>query len=84
MPSRESKIDTCPASLSRQEQPRKSAEKRASSGKCSKREREPRTPSVRGQTPGTTVYFHVLACDQEVQPNGQTAYTAWVAVVVTA
>jgi hypothetical protein len=34
-----------------------------------------------GQTSGTTVYFRVLACD-EALPNGQTPYTAWVAVLV--
>jgi len=35
-----------------------------------------------GQVSGTTVYFRVLACDKDL-PNGQSAYTAWVAVVVT-
>jgi hypothetical protein len=34
-----------------------------------------------GQTAGTTVYFRVLACD-ETLPNGQTAYSAWVPVLV--
>ncbi len=34
-----------------------------------------------GQTTGTTVYFRVLACDQGL-PNGQSPYTAWVAVLV--
>ncbi len=34
-----------------------------------------------GQTPGTTVYFHVCACDSAL-PNGQTPFTAWVPVVV--
>jgi hypothetical protein len=32
-----------------------------------------------GQTPGATIYFRVLACDASL-PNGQTPYTAWVAV----
>ncbi len=35
-----------------------------------------------GQTPGATVYFRVLACDPRLAPTGQTAYTAWVAVIV--
>jgi hypothetical protein len=34
-----------------------------------------------GQTPGTTVWFRVAACDSAL-PNGQTAFTAWVPVVV--
>jgi hypothetical protein len=34
-----------------------------------------------GQTPGVTVYFRVLALDTRLA-GGQTAYTAWVAVVV--
>jgi hypothetical protein len=34
-----------------------------------------------GQTPGATVYFRVLACDPSL-PNGQSAYTAWLAVLV--
>jgi len=33
------------------------------------------------QTPGTTVWFRVAACDSAL-PNGQTAFTAWVPVVV--
>ena len=33
------------------------------------------------QTRGTTVYFRVLACDARL-PNGRTAYTAWVPVIV--
>jgi hypothetical protein len=36
-----------------------------------------------GQTPGVTVYFRVLACDARLVPTGQSAFTAWVAVVVT-
>ncbi len=36
-----------------------------------------------GQTPGTTVYLRVLACDGRLTPTGQTAYCAWVAVLVT-
>ena len=36
-----------------------------------------------GQTAGTTVYFRVAALDTAV-PGGQTAFSAWVAVVVTA
>jgi hypothetical protein len=36
---------------------------------------------LHGQTQGTTVYFRVLACDADL-PNGRTAYTAWVAVLV--
>ena len=36
-----------------------------------------------GQTVGTTVYFRVLAIDKRL-PGGQTAYTAWVAVLVAA
>jgi hypothetical protein len=34
------------------------------------------------QTTGTTIYFRVLACNKAL-PNGQTAYTAWVSVLVT-
>ena len=33
-----------------------------------------------GQTPGATVYLRVLACDTTL-PNGQTAYTTWVAAI---
>ena len=36
-----------------------------------------------GQTAGTTVYFRVLACDARLLPTGQSAFTAWVAVLVT-
>ncbi len=36
-----------------------------------------------GQVPGTTIYFRVLALDASL-PNGQTAYTAWLAVMVPA
>jgi len=35
-----------------------------------------------GQTRGATVYFRVLACDARL-PNGRSAYTAWVSVLVT-
>jgi hypothetical protein len=35
-----------------------------------------------GQTSGTTVYFRVAALDDNL-PGSQTAFTAWVAVVVT-
>lgn len=35
-----------------------------------------------GQTPGTTVYLRVLACDGRIVPSGQTAYTAWLLVVI--
>jgi hypothetical protein len=35
-----------------------------------------------GQTPGITVYFRVLACDARLGGTGQTAYTAWLPVVV--
>jgi hypothetical protein len=38
--------------------------------------------ALTGQTPGTTVSFRVLACD-ETLPGGQTPYCAWVPVVVT-
>jgi len=34
-----------------------------------------------GQTPGTTVWFRVAACDSAL-PNGQTPFSAWVPVVV--
>jgi hypothetical protein len=36
-----------------------------------------------GQTPGATIYFRVLAVDPTL-PGGQTAWTAWVAAVVSA
>jgi hypothetical protein len=36
-----------------------------------------------GQTAGTTVYFRVAALDTAL-PGGQTAFSAWVAVVITA
>lgn len=35
-----------------------------------------------GLTPGTTVHFRALACDASL-PNGRTAYTDWLAVLVT-
>jgi hypothetical protein len=35
-----------------------------------------------GQAVGAMIYFRVLACDPRLTPTGQTAYTAWVAVVV--
>ena len=34
-----------------------------------------------GQTPGATIYFRVLACDPDL-PNGQSAYSGWVAILV--
>jgi hypothetical protein len=36
-----------------------------------------------GQTPGQTIYFRVAALDTKLA-GGQTAYTAWVAVIVAA
>ena len=36
-----------------------------------------------GQTPGATVNFRVLACDERLLPSGQSPYTAWVAVLVS-
>jgi hypothetical protein len=39
--------------------------------------------SLGGLTAGTTVYFRVLACDESL-PNGQTAHSAWVPVLVVA
>jgi hypothetical protein len=36
-----------------------------------------------GQTPGATIFFRVAACDPRL-PGGQTAYTPWVPVMVSA